>query len=91
MAEHQKSKTDPKNVFQIVWGIALVLAGAGIFFTMPQKLAEMEKIGFSPTIVSFCFYLIAVLLIGGGLKKIYHNYLNPDNKSNDGTSEQRSD
>lgn len=76
---------DPKNVVQLVWGIALVLAGAGIFFMMPQKLAQMEKIGFSPMIVRFCFYLIAVLLIGGGLKKIYHNYLNPDNKNNEET------
>lgn len=35
----------------------------------------MEKVGqFSPMIVHFCFYLMGIILIGGGSKKIYDNY-----------------
>ncbi|MDM8524888.1 hypothetical protein QUF80_16080 [Desulfococcaceae bacterium HSG8] len=73
--------SEKKTVIQIVWGIALVLAGAGIFFAMPYKMSQIEKIGFSPLVVRFCFYLIGVFLIGGGIKKIYDNYPELKNKN----------
>jgi len=66
-----------KNI-QIVWGVVLVLAGIGVFFRIPQVMPEIQKIEqFSSAIffIRFCFYLLGVLLIGGGAKKIYDNYL----------------
>lgn len=66
-----------KIFIQIVWGIALVMAGIGVFYMIPQKMAQIEKIeqySSALALIRFCFYLIGVLLIGGGSKKIYDNY-----------------
>jgi len=62
---------------QIIWGIALVLAGIGVFFRIPQVMPQIEQIGQFSSItffIRFCFYLMGILLIGGGSKKIYDNY-----------------
>ena len=66
-----------KTVTQIIWGVALVLAGAGVFFRIPQVMPKIEKIEwFSSSLffVRFCFYLLGILLVAGGSKKIYHHY-----------------
>lgn len=70
-------KDRSKTVTQIIWGVALVLAGAGVFFRIPQVMPKIEKIEwFSSSLffVRFCFYLLGILLIAGGSKKIYHHY-----------------
>lgn len=70
-------------VIQLIYGVALFLAGVGIFFMMPQKMAQMELMEVTPFYIRFtrfCFYLIAVLLIGGGSKKIYDNGHKLENK-----------
>jgi hypothetical protein len=67
---------------QMRWGILLLLAGLGVFFMTPQKMREIEKIEhFSSYIpfIWFCFYFMSVLLIGGGIKKIYHHYRHFEN------------
>ena len=66
-----------KVVVQIIWGIALTLAGIGVFFRIPQVMPRIEKIEqFSSVMffIRFSFYLLGMLLVGGGLKKIYINY-----------------
>ncbi len=63
-----------KKVIRIIWGIALVLAGIGVFYRIPQVMPKIEKIEyFSSAIffVRFCFYFLGILLIGGGIKRIY--------------------
>ena len=70
-------KGKDKSVIQLIWGVALVLAGIGVFFRIPQVMPQIAKIEhFSGVMffIRFCFYLIGVLLIGGGSKKIYSNY-----------------
>lgn len=70
-------KDRSKTVSQLIWGIALVLAGAGVFFRIPQVMPKIETIEwFSSSLlfVRFCFYLLGILLIVGGSKKIYHYY-----------------
>ncbi len=82
----QKTEDQTKTLIQRVWGVALVLAGAGIFFAMPEKVSQLRQMNlssFSIYFTQFCFYLIGVLLIGGGLKKIYRNYRNPEEKGQD--------
>jgi cobalamin biosynthesis protein CobD/CbiB len=78
---------DKKNSLQLIWGILLLFAGIGVFFRIPQVMPEVKKIEhFTPYMVFiyFCFYLLGVLLIGGGGKKVYR-YIkeskldNPDN------------
>ena len=71
------AKDRNKTITQIIWGVALVLAGAGVFFRIPQVMPKIEKIEwFSSSLVyvRFCFYLLGILLITGGAKKIYHHY-----------------
>ncbi|MFH1991223.1 MAG: hypothetical protein ABIK98_02295 [Pseudomonadota bacterium] len=73
--EHSKSKA--KTTIQLIWGIALVLAGIGVFFRIPQVMPQIAKIEqFSGVMffIRFCFYLMGILLVGGGAKKIYCNY-----------------
>ena len=66
-----------KIIIQMIWGIALVLAGIGVIFRIPQVLPQILKIEQFASIkgfLYFCFYFMAVILVGGGVKKIYHNY-----------------
>jgi len=66
-----------KPVIQVIYGIALTLAGIGVFYRIPQVMPRIEQIQqFSSVIgfIRFSFYLMGVLLIGGGLKKIIVNY-----------------
>lgn len=67
-----------KNTIQLIWGILLIGAGVGVFIALPGKMAQLQETGhtdFFLLVTRLCFYLIAVLLIGGGGKKIYDHYL----------------
>ena len=66
-----------KKAFQRVWGLALVLAGVGVFFRIPQVMPKIEKIEYFSSImliVRISFYLLGILLISGGSKKVFDNY-----------------
>lgn len=80
MGKNQKDTKDrSKPVLQVIYGIALTLAGIGVFYRIPQVMPRVEQIQqFSSVIgfIRFSFYLMGVLLVGGGLKKIYVNYKN---------------
>ena len=68
----------------MMWGTLLLLAGLGVFVMTPQKMREIEKIEhFSSYIpfVWFCFYFMGVLLVGGGIKKIYQHYRRSENSN----------
>lgn len=67
-----------KNKVQIVWGTALVMAGLGVFYRIPQvmpKIVSIEAFAHAAGIIRFCFYVLGVLLIYGGAKKIYDHFL----------------
>jgi len=69
----EKNKTNN----QIIWGIALVIAGIGVFFRIPHVMSQIEKIEHFSSVtffIRFCFYLMGIILIGGGSKKIYASY-----------------
>ena len=62
-----------KNRFQLIWAAALILMGVGIFFRVPvvvEKMAGAFDTKAGLYFFRFSFYLIAVILIGGGIKKI---------------------
>jgi hypothetical protein len=66
-----------KAKFHIAYGVALVLAGFGVLYRIPQvapNIARIEQFAAAMGFVYFCFYLLAVLLIAGGAKKIYTYY-----------------
>jgi cobalamin biosynthesis protein CobD/CbiB len=65
---------DRKTTLQLIWGILLLLVGVGVLFRIPQVMPEIKKIAhFAPytIFIYFCFYLLAILLIVGGGKKVY--------------------
>jgi hypothetical protein len=69
-----------KSTFQLVWGIALVLAGIGVLYRIPQvmpRIMEVEQFAAASGFIYFCVYLMAVILIGGGSRKIYRFYRTP--------------
>lgn len=65
------------NSFQLIWGIALVLAGVGVFFRIPEVMPKIRTIPVFADMVpfiTFCFYLMGILLIGGGGRKIVRHF-----------------
>lgn len=62
--------------FQIIWGVLLILAGIGVFYRIPQvmpRLADLEIFTSIIPFIKFCFYLIGIILFGGGIQKVYKN------------------
>ncbi len=63
-----------RDGFQLVWGALLLLAGIGVFYRTPEVIARVKTIpAFSGGViyfVYFCFYLLGLLLIYGGARKI---------------------
>lgn len=62
-----------KGSIQLIWGIALILAGVGMFVYIPQRTAELAQSSsfFGNIMVArICLYLMAVILVGGGAKKV---------------------
>ena len=79
MPEHDPTdpKASPRTRIHLVWGVILTLTGIGVFFRIPQVMPEIAKIEFFAAVLTwirFCFYLLGILLISGGLKKIFDNY-----------------
>jgi cobalamin biosynthesis protein CobD/CbiB len=78
---------DKKSTLQLIWGILLLFAGVGVFFRIPQVMPEIKKIEhFAPYMlfIYFCFYLLGILLIVGGGKKVYRYTKQPKQEnSND--------
>ncbi|MBW1891140.1 MAG: hypothetical protein JRF32_12990 [Deltaproteobacteria bacterium] len=69
--------SDNKRTIQFIWGVLLLLMGIGVFYRIPQvmpDIAKIEQFASMTVYIRFCFYLIGILLIGGGTKKIYANY-----------------
>ena len=74
-------------VIQVVWGVALVLAGIGVFFRIPQVMPRIKQIEQFSSIIGFiyfCFYLLGILLIIGGSKKIYDHYKKTEDSGPEG-------
>ncbi|MBF0120265.1 MAG: hypothetical protein HQK79_15625 [Desulfobacterales bacterium] len=71
-----------------IWAVALIMAGIGVFFRIPQVMPQIEKIEYFSSMIffiRFCFYLIGILLIGGGIKKLKNQFskkiITKDNES----------
>jgi len=59
---------------QLIWGVALVLMGIGIFFRIPHvisKFSGSDQATSDQFFIRFSLYLMAVVLFGGGVKKLY--------------------
>ncbi|MFW5957886.1 MAG: hypothetical protein ACOCQ0_01900 [Desulfosalsimonas sp.] len=71
MGRNQYSTSD---LAQFIWGLALTLMGLAFFFRIPwimERVAEMNYLASAQIFLRFAFYLIAVILVSGGIQKIY--------------------
>ncbi len=63
-----------KEWFQVAWGMALVGMGVAVFFRISHVMGKVSRIAYFagvPFLIRLSFYLMAILLIGGGIKKVY--------------------
>lgn len=71
---------NPAAVYvQLLWGTALALMGLGVFFrveTALERLAEFPAFQSGATVflARLSFYLMGLILLGGGIKKIIAQY-----------------
>ena len=75
---------EQKQATQLIWGLLLVLAGVGVVFRLNSLESELDAIAGQPSTALFiriCIYVMAILLIGGGIRKIRGYYKN-GNQSN---------
>lgn len=66
-----------QDLLQLIWGAALAIMGLALFFRVSavmEQIAEMENPASTEIFLRIGFYLIAVILLGGGIKKIYRFY-----------------
>lgn len=63
--------SDPKVNLKKVWGVLLFAAGLGMFFTIPERVLEFQAQGRFFYGMKPALYLISVLLMVGGGKKIF--------------------
>lgn len=62
-----------QQTVQLVWGIALFLMGTAVIFRIPVVIDRLSAGGGASSgmhFLRFCFYLIAIILLGGGIRKI---------------------
>lgn len=79
-----KTPNSSKHKAQLIWGAALILMGVAVIFRIPQvvpKLAEMGQSGTTIWFVRICFYVIAFLLVGGGIKKVMNHFKSDENET----------
>lgn len=72
---------------QLIWGIALFLMGVGVIFRIPAVMDRIAATSGSSSemyFLRFCFYLIAVILLGGGIKKINKYWFDKKSGNNPG-------
>jgi uncharacterized membrane protein len=73
---HQQRQRSGDNL-QLIYGIALLLAGLGVFYRIPQVMPQISAIKqFASAVwfIRFCFYFMGIILIGGGVKKILGHF-----------------
>lgn len=66
-----------RSRLQLVWGGILALTGIGLIFRIPQvmpRISEIESFAGALPFITFCFYFMAAILIGGGVRKIIAHF-----------------
>lgn len=66
---------------QCLWGVALILAGIGVFFRVSSimpKIASIDHFSSVTWLIRGSFYFLGLLLIFGGGQKLYRAFSQPD-------------
>jgi len=73
------------KLLQLLWGVALASAGVGVLIMLPARMEQIRQLrqasphSLDMLFLWFCFGLLGILLIGGGLRKIYLQLKPTDN------------
>jgi len=70
---------DIRTAIQSLWGVALVMMGVAFFFRIPEVMSRLSEISYFHgvrTFLLFGLYLMAVLLFGGGVRKLFAIFKN---------------
>lgn len=62
---------------QLLWGIVLVLVGIAVFIRISQVMPRLEEMGQFGWFSRFGLYLMGIILLGGGIKKIIAYFQSP--------------
>lgn len=68
-----------KAIFQVIWGVLLTLMGVALIFRTPlviERIVQIEYYAQIKWLVQIILYVIAVMLIVGGSRKIYDYFKN---------------
>ena len=68
-----------KAIFQVIWGVLLILMGIALIFRTPfvmERIVQIEYYAHIKWLVRIILYVTAAMLIAGGSRKIYDNYKN---------------
>lgn len=63
-----------RQIPQLIWAIALIGMGVAFFFRISvvmRSVADIETLAAAALLIRFSLYLVSIILIGGGAKKIY--------------------
>lgn len=61
----------------LTWGVLLLLMGCGVFYRTHQLGSQIDAVAGTAATALFiriCLYIMGILLVGGGIKKIRHHY-----------------
>lgn len=70
---------DIRTAIQSLWGIAMAVMGVSFFLRIPEIMARVSEISYFHgvrTFLRFGLYLMSVLLVGGGIRKLSAIYKN---------------
>ena len=80
MPEHRQQK----NNLQLIWGVILLIIGVAVFFRTTQVMPKLQELNYTPITLVFiriCFYLMGIILAGGGARKIFlHFFVSPSSE-----------
>ena len=79
-----KKNNQPKNHLQLVLAGVLISVGVAVILEIPRKMAQLEQLYQSSAKIwafKVCFYLLGIMLVGGGIKKAVQYFL-PNNQQN---------
>ena len=63
--------------------------GVAVFFKVPQVVPKLEEMGQSEFTITFfriCMYIMGVILVGGGVRKLILHFKPEEDTSGDSTS-----
>jgi len=76
-------RSPEKRRLQLIWGVALVAAGLGVFYRIPQVMPQVETIEYfqsSSVVIRIFFYIMGAMLVYGGGSKLFKYFPRPDGK-----------